>query len=564
MATDDLLKELLGQGKKKEFDPLQYPRLLWRKKYMVLVPLVVAWVIAALGVNTIPPTFSTTSSVAIQKDANFTRDLSMLLDEQDNRRQEVSDLAEVRADLRNQEFLEEVILALSLDQTPVLRAKAENLVAGALAGAELEDVVLRLVAEEIRGRTEVRLGAAGVFNIRTEDHDPTNAYLLNRVLTQKFVESRRERELAEITAKGDFSDEQMAIFKEKLHRAETELERFQGTQQQTLAEGNPVTGANVLLAQEVMRTYEQELANLESQVDQTRAQLRNSFGVVPTSDRLLSDRDLRALNNKQIHSMLQNLITYLGQQQRSAGSLTDLVEDASVGADRQAYRDRLSGLVDQVYAGNSPRERELIVSYYYRLMLVSSFQEIVDTLTRYVGNYRQNVGGQPAYQTELDRRTSEVAKYRELLQAFQQQSTSAQVTRAIQSSQLATRISIRDYAVKPIKPVKPNKPRLQGMFVAIGAITGLALVFLTEFLNRSFGDVKDVEAYLGVPVLGTIPPLARGPGKARQQRRKNTLLWIMAMLLFAMAMAGGMFFVKGMNSRIELYIDREAAEEMVL
>lgn len=564
MATEDLLKELLGQGKKKEFDPLQYPRLVWRKKHMVLIPLVIAWVIAALGVNTIPPTYVATSSVAIGTDANFTRDLSLLLDQQAGRRQEVADLAQVRADLRNQDFLDEVITLLALDQTPLLREKAQRLVDGPLAGADVEDVVRRLVAEEIRTRTEVRMGAAGVFNIRSEDHDPTDAYLLNRVITQKFVESRRQRELAEVTAKGDFSDEQVAIYKEKLNRAETELERFQGTQQQTLAEGNPVGANNVLLAQEIMRTYEQELANIESQVDAVRSQLRTRFGVVPTSDRLLSDRDLRALNNKQIHAMLQNLITYLGAQTRREGSLTDMVEDAGVGADRQAYRDRLSELAAQVYAGNSPPERELIVSYYYRLMLVSSFQEIVDTLSRYVNNYRQNVGGQPAYQTELERRQAEVNKYREFFEAFQQQSTSAQITRAIQSSELAKRIEVRDTAVKPIKPVKPNKARLQGMFVVIGLATGLALIFLTQFFNRSFGDVKDVEAFLGVPVLGTIPPLARGPGKARQQRRKNTLLWILAMILFAMAMAGTMVFIKGMNSRVELKIDRAAAEELVL
>ena len=563
MATDELLKELLGQGKKREIDPLRYPRLIWRKKHLVAAPLVVAWVIAAIGVNTIPPTYIATSSVAIQHDANFTRDLSMLLDQQANRRQqEVSNLGEVRADLRNQDFLDDIIATLALDQTPVLREKAERLVTGPLAGLDVEDVVRRLAAEEVRERTDAYLGTGGVYNIRTQDHDPTTAYLLNRVITQKFVDMRRQRELAEVTAKGDFSDEQVAIYKEKLHRAETELERFQGTQQQTLAEGNPVSASNVILAQEVMRTYEQELANLENQVDQTRSQLRGLFGVVPTSDRLLSDRDLRALNNKQIHSMLQNLITYLGQQ-RLQGSLTDLVEDASVGADRQAYRDRLATLAGQVYAGNSPRERELIVNYYYRLMLVSSFQEVVDTLTRYVGNYRQNMGGQPAYQAELLRRQSEVSKYREFLDAFQQQSTSAQITRAIQSSQLATRIEVRDQAVKPIQPVKPNKPRLQVMFVLVGLVTGLAVVFLLEFFNRSFGDVKDVEAFLGVPVLGTIPPLARGPGKARQQRRKNTLLWILAMIVFAMAMAGSMVFIKGMNSRIELHLDREAAEELI-
>lgn len=564
MATEELLKELLGQGKKKDFDPAQYLRIVWRKKHLLLVPLALAWIISTVGVNYIPPTFLAASSVSIEGSTSFTRDLSLLLDEQASHRQDVSELSRVRAEVRNQSFLNTVIEALGLDQTSVIREKARRLTEGPLQSEDFEDVVRRLVAEEIRKRTDVRFGSAGVFNIRTESHDPGNAYLLNMVMTQKYVELRRQRELAEVTAKGDFSDEQVAIYKEKLNRAEEDLERFQSSQQQTLAEGNPVKEDNVALAEEVMRTYGEELRNIEGQVGDLRTQLRERFGVVPTSDRLLSDRDLRAQNNKQIHAMVQNLIQYLGGRQRGNATLTELVEDAGVGIDRQAYRDRLGRLVNQVYGSNSPGERDLIVNYYYRLMLVSSFQEIVDTLNRYVSNFRENVSGQPAVQAELDRRQSEVDKYREFLDAFQKQSTSAQINRAIQASQLATRIEIRDQAVRPIKPIRPNKSRLQLMFVFVGLATGMALIFLTEFMNRSFSNVKEIEEALGIPVLGTIPPLARGPGKARIQKRKNTLIWVITMVLFAVVMAGGMYFIKDMNSRIELHIDREAAEEIIL
>lgn len=564
MATEELLKELLGQGKKKDLDPMQYIRLIWRKKHLLLVPLVLAWGIAAIGVNYIPPTYVAGSSVAIESSTNFTRDLTLLLDEQAGHRQDVSELARVRAELRNQDFLNSVIEALRLDQTPIIREKARRLTDGMLSGEDYEDVVRRLVAVEVRKRTDVRFGSAGVYNIRTESHDPGNAYLLNRVVTQKYVELRRQRELAEVTAKGDFSDEQVAIYLEKLNRAEQELERFQETQQQTLATGNPVSSRNVILADEVMNAYREELTNIDGQVSDIRSKLRERFGVVPTSDRLLSDRDLRALTNKQIHSMVQNLINYLGGLSRRDVSLTEHVEDSSVGADRQAFRDRLVALTNQIYAGNSPGEREMIVNYYYRLMLVSSFQEIVDTLNRYVSNFRQDVSGQPALAAELDRRQAEVDKYKEFLEAFQKQSTSAQINRAIQASQLATRIEVRDHAVRPIKPIRPNKSRLQMAFIFVGLVTGLLLIFLTEFLNRSFTNVKEIEEALGVPVLGTIPPLAKGPGKARIQKRKNTLIWIITMALFAVGLAGGMYFIKNMNSRIELHIDREAAEEIVL
>lgn len=563
MANEELLKELLGEGKKKDFDVGMLLRTLWRKKHLIIIPFVLSWLIAVFGLQHIPPTYVAVSSVAIENNTSFTRDLEQLLDDRSGQRRDVSQLAKVRAEIRNQDFLDGVIEVLDLGRTPLIREMATKLTEGRLSGSSLEDVINRLAADEIRKRTEVRIGSSGVYNIRSESHDPENAYILNQVITRKYIESRRQRELSEITAKGDFSDEQVAIYKEKLHRAEQELERFQQIQQQAEAVGNPVDGDNVILAEEVMRRYSEELNDIEAQVNNLRTQLRNSFGVVPTSERFLVDQSLRSLENKQIHTMLQNLIQYLSVQSRGAESLTESIEDASVGRDRQSYRDRAISLVNQVYASQSPRQREQIVGYYYRLMLVSSFQEIVDTLNRYVNNFRDNLSGAPAIQAELERREAEVTKYREFLDAFQQQSTSAQITRAIQTSQLAARIEIRDAAVMPIRPIKPNKPRLQIIFMGMGLLAGLMIVFMTEFFNRSYSRVEDIEADLGAPVLGTIPAMPKGIGQAKIQKRKNTLLWVIAMILFVVAMSGMMFFIKNLYSRAEFLIDKQAAQEMV-
>ncbi|MBN2170058.1 MAG: hypothetical protein JW819_01900 [Candidatus Krumholzibacteriota bacterium] len=563
MANEELLKELLGGGKKSEFDLLAILRILWRKKHLVLIPLALSWLISTVGLQYIPPTYLSASSVAIESPSSFTRDLERLLDEQGSRRQDVSELGRVRAQIREQELLDEVIDYLGLDQTPILRQRAHKLAEGPLAGEDVNDIARRLAAEEIRQRLEVRLGSQGLYNIRVESHDPVKAWILCRVITHKFVDSRRQWELAEITAKGDFSDEQVAIYKERLHRAETELERFQEAQQTTLAQGNPVNGANVILAEEVMRSYSQELADIESQVNAARTRLRETLGLVPTSDRILGNRDLRTLENKQIHTMLQNLFSFLETRIRRDESLTEVIEDASVGSDRQAYRERLRELADGIYVQESAMTRELITAYHYRLMLVRSFQELVDTLERYIGNFRENLSGQPAYQAELARRQAEVNKYREFLDAFQQQSTSAQITRAIQASQLASRIEVRAEPVRPIRPIKPNKPRLQLVFLFLGLATGLGLVLLTEMFNRSFTTVKDIEETLGLPVLGTIPALEKGPGQAKIHRRKNTLTWAIAMALFVVVMAGMMYFLEGLYSRTEFTMDSQAVEEMM-
>ena len=565
MATEELLKELLGTGKKKDFDVQQYVRILLRKKHLILNPLVLSWIISVVGLNYVPDTYLAVSSVAIEPPPSFTREFQLMLDQQRRQRQDVSELNKVRAEIYNQKFLGGVIEALGLDKTPIIRERAQKLVEGPLAGQILDDVVYRLVAREIAKRVEVHRSTSGVYNIRTESHDPDNAFYLNQVIAQMYVEARRRKELAEVTAKGDFSDEQVAIHKEKLYRAEQELERFRETQQQVLVSGNPVNVNNVILAEEVMNLYREELKNIEGQVGDFRAQLRAGLGMIPTNEQLMANQDLQGLENKQIHAMLQNLVHYLARRELRGGeTITQVIEDAGIGRDRQSYRDKLVSLVSRVYASRAPQMQEDIVGYYYRLMLYSSFQEIVDTLNRYITNYRQNISGAPAIEAELARRRAEVEKTREVLSAFQQQSTSAQITRAIQASELATRIEIRDHAVRPLKPIKPHRPRLQLIFVFLGFATGLGLVFIMEYLNRSFTDTKDIEAALGVPVLGTIPSMAKGPGQAKIQARKNTLLWAIAMVLFVVILAGMLYFLKGMNTRLELYIDREAVQEMVL
>jgi succinoglycan biosynthesis transport protein ExoP len=562
MASHELLRELLGQDNKKTFDAGRYLKVLWQKKWLAMLPLVLSWIISGIGLQDIPLTYLAASSVAIESPSNFTRDLELILDESGGRSQDVYELGRVRADVRNQAFLDEIIVRLGIDQTPILRKRAEQLIEGPLAGENLEGVVKRLAADQIRKRTQVRIGASGVYNIRTESQVPGNAYALNQALTQMYVETRRQRELAEVTAKGDFSDEQVAIYKEKLNRADQDLERFESERYQAEAQGNPVDANNVNLAEEVEKAYREELRNMEARVDAHRTKLKEFFGFVPASDRLLRNTQLDAVENKQIHTMLQNLVRYLATQIRRGGSLAGIVEDTSVGLDRQLYRDILTTMVAGLYNEEQPAVRTLIVDYHYRLMLVSSFKEIVDTLDRYVNNYRQNLSGAPAMEAELERRRAEAEKYRTLFETFQQQSTSAQITRAIQSSQLATRIEVRDHAVHPIEPIRPNKTRLQALFILIGLGAGMSMVLLSEFFNRAFTNIQEIEQDLGLPVLGTIPSMAKGPGKAKIQRRKSLLIWIAAMVLFTGGVSGGMYVLRDMNTQIELHIDREAVEEM--
>ncbi|MDH3975289.1 MAG: polysaccharide biosynthesis tyrosine autokinase [Deltaproteobacteria bacterium] len=68
-------------------------------------------------------------------------------------------------------------------------------------------------------------------------------------------------------------------------------------------------------------------------------------------------------------------------------------------------------------------------------------------------------------------------------------------------------IRIVDYAQRPGKPVYPNKRKMILMGVLIGLFGGISLTLFLEFLDDRIKSESDVERYLGIPFLGTIPAI---------------------------------------------------------
>lgn len=70
-------------------------------------------------------------------------------------------------------------------------------------------------------------------------------------------------------------------------------------------------------------------------------------------------------------------------------------------------------------------------------------------------------------------------------------------------------ISIVDRAEVPIKPSRPRPALNLAMAAFAGLAFGVLIAFLIELLDESIGTPEDVEAKLGVPLLGSVPKLDR-------------------------------------------------------
>ena len=84
-------------------------------------------------------------------------------------------------------------------------------------------------------------------------------------------------------------------------------------------------------------------------------------------------------------------------------------------------------------------------------------------------------------------------------------SLTANFTESLKKRQKGEQFRILDPANLPVKPFKPDTSKIALIGLALGIGSGAGLVFLLEYIDASFRKPDDVYAFIGIPVLASVP-----------------------------------------------------------
>lgn len=82
-----------------------------------------------------------------------------------------------------------------------------------------------------------------------------------------------------------------------------------------------------------------------------------------------------------------------------------------------------------------------------------------------------------------------------------------QIAVNMEKKQKGEQFRILDPARLPQSPVSPNKKKLFVFVMAAGLGIGCGIIFLLEFFDSSFRSPEDMEKFLDVPVIATVPTI---------------------------------------------------------
>ncbi len=529
------VRKFVPEDDEQKIDLYSYWKIFWRKKFFLFVPVILSLTIAFLGVRELTPIYESSTLVSAEEQNILAGTMSRYVTPMEDRRQDRSRRfqAMIETRLMSREFLEGVIMDLGLQRAYELRTPSEeNSDPEGLSGEEL---TLRSLVRILRNKISVRTTLPGFFAISVLDSDPGTAHVLASKISDKYIEVTQQAKLQGLRQAGAFSDEQLAIYKEKLEDSEKELDRIGRELATTSAGRNPINGTNVHAAEARVNSLGAQVGRNEMGLNRVRERLTTVFGMIPSTDRISNDETLNNLERQILADTEERIL------QELAGNDEGVTDLTAYEALWEEVRSRIAAIVHDEYGEFSNDVKPLITEYFFQRKQANFFRTTERKLNGYIEQYRENISRRPQLEREVGKLTHEVETNQAIYDAFLESKTSAQINEAIQSTNLGVRISIIEKAERPISPVKPDKIKVILIAAMFGLICGFGSILVTEYMDDSFRTVDEVQKILKLPVLGTIPKTVSHFAWEKRKRGRMILIWSIGMLLFITMISGAMF-----------------------
>jgi len=507
-----------------KIDLTEYARIVWRKKYMLIVPIVISLGIVMVGVRFLKPVYRSGAVIRVEDRQFLSSEVAQFVQSRQGgrRSQDRETLAKIEATIMANDYQDELIRRLALDRIPriVNEAQAAQL---NYPNMTMEDLIFRRLRALLTKKSGVKLEGPGMFELYFRDNIAEASYVIAEAMANLFVEIEEKAQMKGVREAGEFSEEQLALYKAGLDRAEKELEDYKRSMTENQLRNNPVGLNNIRQAETDLSQIEIEITAKKDLAGKMKDNIRSATGSFPNVDAVWSDPRIRELQSTLIALLeTEQLLALEG----SGGEHPDYVQnedelDATYGS-MQRY---LSRFVQTTYTEMPADYQPLLVEYLYHELLLNGLSETRVKLSRAINRYRTDLAKKPEEEREVARLQENVRTARNLYQTLERAKAATQLTEAVQSTDLGYSIEVVQRPEKPLAPVEPNVPKIFLLAIVFGGVIGVFSLFLSEYIDTSFRKVDDIESELDAKVLGTIPHL--GPGKTGLETgaKKRVLAW---------------------------------------
>lgn len=360
---------------------------------------------------------------------------------------------------------------------------------------ELAETIL---ADGLREKASVNLKSNSLIEISFSASDAVTAQRTAKALADIFIEESLANELAGVRSSFSFSEEHVALYREKLKTAEGKLREFRKELLGSTAVED-TTGYNLTQIASDIKALDLEISMQEGKLRDFRGRLI-AEGIdiksIAIPNGVESQKD-------QLLTTISTLTDLLTRHSWKDPKVLNLNEEARNLLAR--INSNITGYVLEEYSDSSPQLRENISNYLIGQLAIKFNLAKKVTLDQSIVNIKNMLSKNPDTEITMERLQSEIDFYRNLYDLFVSAAQYAAINISAKGAEAEAKYLITKPASLPLEPESPNKKKLLLMGIILGLALGGGALLMVEVLDNSFKQVDDVEKYLGIKVLGTIP-----------------------------------------------------------
>jgi len=488
------IRNLSGAAGPAVFDWRNYWYILKRRKWFVMIPGIIGGLIGLYVALSITKKYESSTSILVEGSKLMTSEVRKVVPGVT----ENDEISAITRYVTSTECIVDLITTLGLHRDPELH-KAATKLHRQFPDRTLKEIEDLLFIEDIRKKISVKSKGRDLVLLSAVHEDPNTAYLLAKTLAQIFIQESQKRQLGSIRGVREFSEEQLAIYKDKLEQAEQRLKQYQKEILQKQMQ-------NTTIDDNTLKRLKSEITSIEINI-QSKAnrmsQLRSTFPAGQSEQFRKSQQTIKlerqALGTSE--DLAKNLATFewnTPQILRLSDELNNLR-----GLIRNNYRQDL-----QLAAKDAPQYQfEPVIVLNMLSLDLKLLQKQKQTLERIVERSKARVSEGPTHTMILTTLKQDVEQNRRVYLNFLGQLRGTQIEEEVQRKDAEFRLQIVEPAKKPLYPQGLGRTVILLLSIIVGSGIGVAIVIGLEYIDQSIKDVAEIENTFRLPVWGVIPNL---------------------------------------------------------
>lgn len=342
-----------------------------------------------------------------------------------------------------------------------------------------------------------------VIDVSFTHKDPQMAATVVNTLVSFYLD--RHLDVHKSPQAYDFFQEQSQVLRNKLNEAEGKLETFKKRH----AVSSLDEERSLLLEQEAdLRTELNQTLSQEAETENRISQLRRQLAA--TSKTILLDEEID--HNPLAISSLQATLVELELKEQAL--LTQYTEHnrlvRNVREEIRILRKKLSEQETKRYGKSRSGVNTIHQSLQEELLRneaeLKALRAKKQSQSVHLAEYRKQLEKLNRIEVELNQLDQEVEVERDNYRLYLSKFEESRISDAMDTEKIAN-VSVIEPAQTPLKTVSPRILLNMVLGIFLGVFGGLGLAFFLEYVDDSLEKDVDVENYLEVPVLASIPEM---------------------------------------------------------